>query len=117
MYSPGVEDQLRQAIDAALNDRDARNFIVRMGKRADVPESLGDAWANRWSQTELQQLATLSQAARQDYIAVRVRVFLDDAASTAARVNLAATQTADADLQLQAQVAQAVGADLVRFIG
>jgi hypothetical protein len=117
MYSPGVEDQLRQAIDAALNDLDARNFIVRTGKRADVPESLGDAWANSWSQAELQQLAALSQAARQDYIAVRVRAFLEDAANTAARVNLAATQTADADLQLQAQVAQAVGADLVRFNG
>jgi hypothetical protein len=63
----------------------------------------------------LQQLAGMSQAARQDYIAVRVRAFHDDPAVTSARVSQAASQTGNADLQLQAQVAQAVGADLVRF--
>jgi hypothetical protein len=117
MYSPGVELQLRQAIDAAVNDHDARNFIVRTGKRADVPEALGDVWANSWSQTELQRLAGMSQADRQDDIAARVREFLDGPAVTTARVNHAATQTGDADLQLQARVAQAVGSDLVRFNG
>jgi hypothetical protein len=115
MYPPGVEDQLRQGIGAAVNDHDARNFIVRTGKRADVPEGLGDAWAKSWSQAELQQLACMSQAARQDYIAARVRASLDDPAVMAARVNQAAAQTGNADLQLQARVAQAVGADLVRF--
>jgi len=115
MYSPGVEDQLRQEIDAAGIDHDARSFIVKIGKRADVSERLGDAWAKNWSQAELQQLASLSQAARQDYIAVRVKAFLDDPAVTSARVNQAAVLTGNADLQLQAQGAQAVGADLVRF--
>jgi hypothetical protein len=115
MYSRGVEGQFRQALDAALNDLDARIFIVRTGKRADVPESLGDTWANSWGQAEMQQLAGMSQANRQDYIAARVHAFLNDAASTSARVNLAATQSSDTDLQLQAHVAQAVGVDLVRF--
>jgi hypothetical protein len=115
MYSPGVENRLRHGVGAAVNDHDARNFIVRTGKRADVPEGLGDAWAKSWSQAELQQLAGMSQAARQDYIAARVRAFLDYPAVTSARVNQAAAQTGDADLQLQARVAQAVGADLVRF--
>jgi hypothetical protein len=115
MYSPGLEAQFRQAIDAAINDHDARNFIVRTGKRADVPEGLGDAWASRWSQAELQQLAGRTQAARQDYIATRACAFLDDPAVTSVRVHQAATQPGNADLQLQAQVAQAVGAALVRF--
>lgn len=115
MYSPGVEDQLRQRIDAVVNDRDARNFIVRIGKRADVPEGLGDAWAHSWNQAELQRLVAMSQAARQDVIATRVGSFLDDPAVTSARINQAAAQTGDADLQLQAQVAQVVGTDLVRF--
>jgi hypothetical protein len=110
-----VEDQLRQNLDAACNDHDARNFIVRAGKRADVPEALGDAWAASWSQAELRQLAGMSQAARQDYIAPQVRAFLDDTAGTAARVNQAALQTGNTDLQLQARVAQAVAADLLRF--
>jgi uncharacterized membrane protein len=70
---------------------------------------------NSWTNTEMQQLATMSQAARQDYIAARVTSFLDDPTFTAARVAEAAAQTIDTDLQLQAQVAQAVGADLVSF--
>ena len=115
MYFSGVEDRLRQTIDAIVHDRDARNFITRTGKGADVPELLGDGWANSWTPTELQQLAGMSQAARQDYIAVRVRAFLDDPGITSARVSQAATQTANAELQLQAQVAQAMGGDLVRF--
>lgn len=115
MYSPGVEVQLRHRIDGAVNDPDVRNFIVRTGKRGDVSEGVGDNWANGWSQTELQQLAGMSQADRQDYIAVRVRAFLDDPTITLARVNRASVQTANADLQLQAQVAHAVGSDLVRF--
>jgi hypothetical protein len=115
MYSPGVEGQLRQGVDSAVNDHDARNFIVRAGKRADVPEGLGDGWANSWGHAELQRLAALSQGARQDYIAARVRAFLDDPAVTSARVSQAAPQAGDADLLLQAQVAQAVGAGLVRF--
>ncbi len=115
MYSPDVEDLLRQSLDAVFNDVDARNFIIRAGKRADVPAALGDGWVASWSQAELQQLAGMSQAARQDYIVVRVRAFLDDPAGTTTRVNQAALQTGDADLQLQARVAQAVGANLLRF--
>jgi hypothetical protein len=115
MYSPGVEDQLRQEIDAVVNDVDARNFILRTGSRADVPEAEGDSWARRWGQAELQRLAGLSQAGRQDDIADRVRGFIEDPAVTLARVNLAAAQTGDPDLRLQGQVAQAVCADLVRF--
>jgi hypothetical protein len=115
MYFPGAEAHLRLRIDAAIIDIDARNFIVRMGKRADVPEALADAWATSWTPAELRQLAGLSQSGRQDYIAARVRSFLDDPAGTLSRMNQAATQTRDADLGLQAQVAQAVGADLVRF--
>src|ERR1700722_13010157 len=41
MYSAVMEDQRRQAIDA-INDHDARTFIVRTGKRVDVSEGLGD---------------------------------------------------------------------------
>jgi hypothetical protein len=115
MYSPGAEDQLRQEIDALVNDVDARTFIVRTGSRADVPEAIGDMWASRWGQAELLQLAGLSQAARQDDLAVRVRGFLDDPAVTLERVKHAAAQAGDPDLRLQAQVAQALGADLVRF--
>jgi hypothetical protein len=115
MYSPGVEDQLRQEIDAVVNDVDARNFIVRTGSRADVPESLGDDWARSWNQAELQRLDGMSQAARQDDIVARVRAFLDNPAVTLERVKQSATQAIDPDLRLQAQVAQAVGADLVRF--
>ncbi len=98
-----------------MNDVDARNFIMQAAKGLDVPEALGDAWLNSWTNTELQQLATMSQAARQDYIAVRVTAFMDDPTFTAARVAEAAAQTINTDLQLQAQVAQAVGADLVGF--
>lgn len=115
MYSPGMEAQLRHRIDAAVNDPDVRNFIVRTGRRVDVSEAVGDNWANGWSQTELKQLAGMLQADRQDYIAVRVRAFLDDPAITSARANQASVQTGNADLQLQAQVAQAVSSDLVRF--
>jgi hypothetical protein len=115
MYSFGVEAQLRQRIDAVVNDPDAGNFIIRTGKRADVPEGDGDAWANSWNQVELQQLAGMTQAARQDYIATRVRAFLDDPAVTSARVSQASAQTGNVDLQLQVKVAQAVGTDLVRF--
>src|SRR5262249_25183047 len=115
MYSPGVEDHLRQDIDAVVNDVDARAFIVRTGSRADVPEAVGDLWASRWGQAELLQLAGFSQAARQDALAARVRGFLDDPAITLARVNHAAAHAGDPDLRLQGQVAQAVGADLVRF--
>ena len=115
MYSPGVEAQLRQRIDAAVNDPDARNFITRTGKRADVAEGVGDAWTNSWSQVELQQLAGMTQAARQDHIAARVRAFLDDPTVASARVSQAAVQTGNADLRLQAQVARAVGANLIRF--
>jgi hypothetical protein len=115
MYSPGLEDKLRQAIDAAINDHDARNFIVRTGARADLPEGLGDSWANRWTSAELHHLSGMSQGARQDHIAAQVRAFLDDSAVTAARVRQTATQTGNADLQLQAQVAQSVVGNLVRF--
>jgi hypothetical protein len=117
MYSPGVEAKLRQEIDAVVNDVDARTFIVRTGSRADVPEVVGDLWASTWGQTELLQLAGLSQAARQDDLAVRVRGFLDDPAVTLDRVNHAAAQAGDPDLRLQGQVAQAIGAELVRFNG
>lgn len=115
MYSPGVEDQLRQRIDATVNDLDARNFIVRTGKRVDVSETVGDAWANSWSQAELKQLANRTQASRQDYVAVRVRAFLDDPAVTAERISQAAVQARNAELRLQAQIAQAAGKDVVRF--
>jgi hypothetical protein len=115
MYSPGLENQLRQGIDAILNDPDARNFILRTGKRVDVPERIGDAWANSWSPPELQQLAGMTQAGRQDYIAIRARAFLDDPAVTSARVSQAAMQTRNTEPRLQANVAQTVGADLVRF--
>ncbi len=115
MYSPGVEDHLRQEIDAVVNDVDARTFIVRTGSRSDLPEPLGDLWASRWGPAELRHLAGLSQAARQDEIAVRARGYLEDAAVTLERVNYAAAQAGDPDLRLQGQVAQAVGADLVRF--
>jgi hypothetical protein len=115
MYSSGVETQLRQEIDVAVYDFDARNFIVRTGKRADVPERIGDSWASGWGQPELQYLACMSQADRQDYIAARVRAFLDDSAVTSARVSHVAALTGNADLRLQAQVAQAVGKDLIRF--
>jgi hypothetical protein len=57
----------------------------------------------------------LSQADRQDDIAVRVREFLGDPALTLERVNHAAAQTGDPDLRLQAQVALAVRSDLMRF--
>jgi hypothetical protein len=115
MYSPGVEAQLRQEIDAVVHDVDARNFIVRTGGRADVPEALGDPWARSWGKAELQRLAGLSQAGRQDVLAVRVRGFLEGPAVTVERVNHSAAQAGDPDLRLQGQVAQAVGADLVRF--
>lgn len=115
MYSLGVENQFRQRIDAVINDPDARNFILRAGKRVDLSEAIGDVWANSWSQTELQQLAAMTQAARQDSVAARVRAFLDDPAVTSARVRQAVARTRNADLRLQAQVAQVVGADLVRF--
>lgn len=115
MYSPGVETQLRQEIDSVVNDLDARSFIVRAGKRVDVPEGVGDSWANSWNQAELQQLAAMMQGARQDYIATRVRAFLDDPGVAAARVSQAAAQTGNTELRLQAQIAQAVGAVLVRF--
>jgi hypothetical protein len=115
MYSPGVEDQLRQEIDAIVNDVDARTVIVRTGSRADVPVAVGDLWASRWGQAELLRLASLAQGARQDDIAVHVRGFLDDPAITLERVNHAAARAGDLDLRLQGQVAQAVGADLTRF--
>lgn len=115
MYSPGVEAQLRHVIDTAVNDPDARNFIVRTGKRRDVPEGVGDNWANSWTQRELQLLAGMSQSTRQDYIAVRIRAFLNDPAILSARVSQAVAQTGNSDLQLQAQVALAIGVDLVRF--
>jgi hypothetical protein len=115
MYSPSAEVHLRQDIDAVLNDVDARSFIVRTGSRADVPEPVGDLWASRWGQAELRQLASLSQAARQDALAAQVRGFLDDPAITLERINHAAGQVGDPDLRLQGQVAQAVGADVVRF--
>ncbi|HKI37056.1 MAG TPA: hypothetical protein VKA46_34705 [Gemmataceae bacterium] len=60
-------------------------------------------------------MAGLSQAARQDHVAVRVRELLDDPVVTLERVNHAAAQAGDPDLRLQGQVARAVGADLVRF--
>jgi hypothetical protein len=115
MYSPGVEDQLRHEIDAVVNDIDVRTFIVRTGSRADVPEALGDLWASKWGQAELLRLAGSSQAARQDDIAVQVRGFFDDPAVTLERVNHAAAQAGEPDLRLQGEVAQAVGAELVRF--
>src|SRR5262249_29742263 len=88
MYSPSVEAQLRQRIDAELNDVDARSLIVRTGSRADVPEAVGDWWASMWGQTELGQLANLSQAARQDDLVAKVRDFLDDPAITVRREGL-----------------------------
>ena len=115
MYSPGVEHQLRQEIDAVVNDVDVRSFIARTGSRADVPEPVGDLWASRWGQPELVQLASITQAARQDYIAARVREFLDDPVVTLERVAHAEAQASDPDLRLQGQVARAVGADLLRF--
>lgn len=115
MYSAGVEQQLRQEIDAIVNDIDARNLIVRTGSRADVPEAVGDLWAGRWGQAELLRLAGLSQSARQDHVVVRVRELLDDPVVTLERVNHAATQAGDPDLRLQGQVARAVGPELVRF--
>jgi hypothetical protein len=57
----------------------------------------------------------MSQAARQDDLVVRIRGFLDDPAITWERVRHAAAQVGNPDLRLQGQVAQAVGADLVRF--
>jgi hypothetical protein len=114
MYSPGMEDLLRKAIDATFNDLGARHFMVRTGKRADVPEGLGDRWANSWNQAELLQLAAMTQPVRQDSIATQVKAFLDDPVGTLERVNHAATQTVDADLQLQAQIAHGVG-NLIRF--
>src|SRR5262249_25634884 len=48
-------------------------------------------------------------------IAARVWAFLDDPAVTSARVSQAAVPAVNADLRLQAQVAQAVGRNLIRF--
>jgi hypothetical protein len=115
MYSAGVEDQLRKDIDAVVSDVDARIFIVRTGSRADVPDTVGDLWASKWGRAELLLLAGLSQADRQDHIALGVREFLDDPALTLERVNHAAAQAGDPDLRLQAQVALAVRTDLMRF--
>jgi hypothetical protein len=42
MYSPGVEQALRQRLQAVGLDLDAILVVLRAGKRADVPEVLGD---------------------------------------------------------------------------
>jgi hypothetical protein len=117
MHSSGIDNQLRQDIDAAIpGDHDARNWILKVGRNADVPESLGDAWARSWDHAALQHLAALTPAQRQDFIYNRMDAFLHgDAANRTARVNEAATQTGDADLQLQGQVAQAFPGDVVAF--
>src|SRR5262245_31459698 len=115
MYSLGVEQQLRQEIDGIVLDPDARNFIVRTGRRSDVPEWLGDLWAGSWTSFDLLRLAGMSQAARQDSIAARVTGFLDDPGVTSFRVGQAEAQSGDSELQEQGRVARAVIGDLVRF--
>jgi hypothetical protein len=116
MYPGGVENQLRHAIDAAIpGDHDARNWILKVGRGADVPELVGEAWARTWDSAELLQLAGKTQAQRQDWIHQRMQAFLHiDVANRMARVQ-AAAQAADADLQLQGQVAQAFPSDVVSF--
>jgi hypothetical protein len=117
MYPGGVENQLRHAMDAAIpTDHDARNWVLKAGRSADVPELQGEAWAKSWDSAELLQLAGRTQAQRQDWIYQRMQVFLhDDVANRMARVNQAAAQSADVDLQLQGQVAQAFPGDVVAF--
>ncbi len=117
MYPAGVENQLRHAIDAAVpGDHDARNWVLKVGRGADVPELLGEAWARSWDIAALLHLAGRTQEQRQDWIYQRMNAFLhDDVANRLTRVNEAATQTADADLQLQGQVAQTFPGDVVSF--
>jgi len=117
MYSLGVENALRQEIDKAIpGDHDARNFILKVGRSTDVPEHLGNNWASCWKQAELQHLAGMTQAQRQDYIYTRMHAFMhSDVGNRTARVNEAAAQTGNADLQLQGQVAQAFIGEVVAF--
>jgi hypothetical protein len=116
-YSSRVEDQLKQDIDGAIpGDHDARNAILKPGRNADVPEHLGDAWGWSWTVAELQRLAGMNQAQRQDHIFARMRAFMhDDPINRRTRVNEAATQQGDADLRLQGQIAQVLLGDVVAF--
>src|SRR5581483_3096131 len=104
-YSRGVEQALRQRLQAAGLDHDAINVIVKAGKRTDVPTALGDQWAARWDGQALQDLVKLSPADRQHALARHVDDFLQDPANRLLRANHAASQTRDADLRTAGELA------------
>src|SRR5436190_22833752 len=108
MYSPGVEQVLRQRLQASGLDLDAILVIVRAGKRADVPDVLGDRWAGRWDGQTLQDLVTLSPANRQHALARQVDEFLQEPANRLQRVRHAAAQTGNPDLRTSGELAVAL---------
>src|SRR4051794_1122271 len=105
MYSPGVEQALRQRLQAVGLDLDATLVLVRAGKRADVPNVLGDQWARRWGGQTLQDLVTLSPAGRQHALAGQVDEFLQEPANRLSRAQHAAAQTGAADLRTAGELA------------
>jgi hypothetical protein len=115
MYSPGVEQTLRQRLQGTGLDHDAINVLVKAGKRTDVPETLGDQWAARWDGQALQDLVRLSPANRQHVLAREVDDFLQEPVNRLQRMNHAATQTGDADLHTAGELAVDLQDVLVAF--
>jgi hypothetical protein len=103
--SPGIEQLLRQRLQAAGLDQDAVTVILRTSKRADLTEALADEWANGWAGQTLLDLASLSPADRQHTLARLVDDFLQQPVHRELRVRHAAAHPTDADLRTAGQLA------------
>jgi hypothetical protein len=104
-YSPGVEQSLRQRLQAVGLNHDAITIVVKVGKRTDLPVTLGDQWAIRWDGQILMDLVNLSPADRQHTLARQVDDFLQDPLNREQRAQHAATQTSDPDLRVTGELA------------
>lgn len=105
MYPASVAADLQQRLFAAGLDHDAVNVIVKTGNRLDVPDSLGEQWADLWRGQPLDELARLSPADQQHFLARQVEDFLQDSVHRLLRARHAATQTADPDLRTAGELA------------
>jgi hypothetical protein len=109
-----VADDLRRRLVVSL-DVDAVQVILRTGGRADMPPSLGDAWAARWDGPAIAHLRPLSQGDRQDALHLLQEGFLHDPRHGLVRATFAASQAPDPDLRLAGTVALTFQDVLVAF--
>ena len=104
-WKVNVGQIFRQRLQATGLDHDAINMIVKVGKRTDLPTSLGNQWEAQWDSQALQDLVKLSPADRQHALAQLINHFLQTPLNLFQRVKYAANHSHDADLRTSGELA------------